>query len=59
MQSNTPRRVHDAEIKAQVMAECQRPDGSMAAVALAHGLSGNLVRRWLVRRGLKRMGLSA
>ncbi len=59
MQPNSQRRVHGAEFKAQVLAECQRPGASVAAVALAHGLIVNLVRKWLVGRGLKRTGLVA
>jgi len=51
--------VHGAEFKAQVLAECQRPGASVAAVALAHGLNANLLRKWLVGRGLKRAGLAA
>jgi len=31
----------------------------VAAVALAHGLNVNLVRKWLVGRGIKRTGLPA
>lgn len=59
MQPNSSRRVHGAEFKAQVLAECQRPGASVAAVALAHGLNVNLVRKWLVGRGLKRAALTA
>ena len=51
------RRVHGAEFKAKVMAACQEPGASVAAVAVAHGLNPNLVRKWLVGRGLKRTGL--
>ncbi|MCK7500310.1 MAG: hypothetical protein MZW92_65980 [Comamonadaceae bacterium] len=40
----------------QVLAECQQPGASVAAVALAHDLNANLVRRWLAGRGLKRTG---
>lgn len=58
MQPNSQRRVHGAEFKAQVLADCQRPGASVAAVALAHGLNVNLVRKWLVGRGLKRAGLA-
>jgi transposase len=57
MQPNSQRRVHSAEFKAQVLAECRRPGASVAAVALSHGLNVNLVRKWLVGRGLKRTGL--
>ena len=53
------RRRHDPEFKATVMAECQQPGASVAAVSLAHGLNVNLVRKWLVGKGLKRTGLSA
>jgi len=51
--------VHDAEFKARVLAECEQPGASVAAVALAHGLNVNLLRKWLVGRGLKRAGLVA
>jgi transposase len=51
--------VHGAEFKAQVLAACRQPGASVAAVALAHGLNVNLVRKWLVGRGLKRTGLVA
>ena len=51
--------MHGAEFKAQVLAECRRPGASVAAVALSHGLNVNLVRKWLVGRGLKRAGLRA
>ncbi len=59
MQPRSQRRVHGAEFKAQVLAECQRPGASVAAIALAHGLNANLLRKWLVGRGLKRAGLAA
>lgn len=59
MQPRSQRRVHSAEFKAQVLAECQQPGASVAAVALAHGLNVNLLRKWLVGRGIKRAGLAA
>ena len=40
--------VHGAEFKAQVLAECGQPGASVAAIALAHGLNVNLLRKWLV-----------
>jgi transposase len=50
MQSKgAPRRRHGKALKAQVLAECSKPDASVAAVALAHGLNANLVHKW--RRG--------
>ena len=42
------RRKHSAEFKAKVVAACRKPGMSMAAVALAHGLNANLLRRWVV-----------
>lgn len=41
------RRHHSAVFKQQVVEACQRPGVSVAAVALAHGLNANLLRRWL------------
>lgn len=58
MQPRSQRRVHSAEFKAQVLAECQQPGASVAAIALAHGLNVNLLRKWLVGRGIKRTGLA-
>ncbi|MHB1122608.1 MAG: transposase [Ramlibacter sp.] len=61
MQSQTSqplsRRTHDAKFKASVIAACREPGASVAAVAQAHGLNANLVRKWLVGRGVKRCGL--
>ena len=59
MQPRSQRRVHGAEFKTQVLAECMQPGASVAAVALAHGLNVNLLRKWLVGRGIKRTGLAA
>lgn len=60
MHPNTaPRRVHDAQFKAAVLAACNAPGASISAVALAHGLNANLVRKWRHGRGLKRTGLAA
>lgn len=49
-----PRRVHSAEFKAQVIAQCREPGASVAAVAMAHGVNANVVRKWLAGHGLKR-----
>lgn len=40
------RRRHDAELKRQVLAECEAPGASVARIALEHGLNANLVHRW-------------
>ena len=39
---------HSAEFKASVVAECLKPGGSIAAVALAHGLNANRLRKWVI-----------
>jgi transposase len=49
------RRSHSAEFKAKVIRACAQPGVSVAAVALAHGLNANLVRRWLNGRGVDRV----
>ena len=59
MQPKSQRRVHSAEFKAQVLTECQQAGASVAAIALAHGLNVNLLRKWLIGRGIKRSGLAA
>lgn len=41
------RRRHSAEFKAQLVAACRRPGVSSAAVALAHSVNANLLRRWV------------
>ncbi len=41
-----PRRRHGKELKAQVLAACDEPGASVAAVAQAHGLNANLVHKW-------------
>jgi len=47
------RRRYSEELKAQVMAECDSPDASVAKVAIAHGINANVVHRWrqLAREG--------
>jgi len=42
------RRRHSAEFKADVIAECLKPGVSIAAVALAHGLNANMLRKWVI-----------
>ena len=55
MHSNSgPRRRHDNELKAKVLAACDEPGASISGVALAHGLNANLVRKWRSGRGTKR-----
>ena len=51
------RRRHSAEVKYQVVAACDEPGASVAAVAHAHGLNANLVHKW--RRSLDIKSLSS
>lgn len=46
MPSKPARRHHSAEFKAKVLAACDEPGASVAAVALAHDLNANLVHKW-------------
>lgn len=39
-------RAHPPQLRAQVLAECDRPGASVAKVALRHGLNANLVHKW-------------
>jgi transposase len=41
------RRSHSDEFKANAVAACMQPGVSMAAVAMAHGVNANLLRRWV------------
>jgi len=41
------RRLHSNEFKAGAVATCMQPGMSMAAVAMAHGVNANLLRRWV------------
>ena len=47
------RRRYSAELKAQVLAQCDAPGASVAQVAMSHGINANVVHRWrqLVREG--------
>jgi len=54
--NNSSRRIHSAEFKTRILAECRQPGASVSAVAIAHGLNTNVVRKWLAGHGLKRMG---
>jgi len=40
------RQRYSAQLKAQVMAECEAPGASVARVAMAHGINANVVHRW-------------
>ena len=40
------RRRYSAELKVQVLAECDAPDASVAKVAMVRGINANVVHRW-------------
>jgi len=37
---------YTAEMKAQVVAQCEGSGASVAKVAMAHGINANVVHRW-------------
>jgi transposase-like protein len=41
------RRTHSKTFKAMLVAQCQEPGASIAAVAMAHQINANLLRTWL------------
>ena len=45
-ESRERRQRYSAELKAQIMAECEAPGASVARVAMAHGINANVVHRW-------------
>ncbi len=48
--NRTGRRTYSPEYKLEIVDECSVPGVSVAAVALAHRMNANLVRRWIVQR---------
>ncbi|MES2251387.1 MAG: transposase [Pseudomonadota bacterium] len=51
--SGRRRRMHSDEFKADAVAACAQPGMSMAAVAMAHGINANLLRRWVHEAEMK------
>jgi transposase len=47
--NRTGRRTYTLDYKLGVVRQCSEPGVSVAAVALAHRINANLVRRWIVR----------
>ena len=47
--NRTGRRTYTLEYKVDLVRQCSVPGVSVAAIALAHGINANLVRRWIVR----------
>jgi transposase len=50
--NRTGRRTYTDEFKSAVVRECSEPGVSLAAVAMAHRINANLVRRWVRHRGI-------
>ncbi len=60
MAAGRRRRKHSDEFKARAVLACEQPGVSMAAVALAHGVNANLLRRWVLRhRGAGSVAMSS
>jgi transposase len=45
-ENSRKRRRYGAELKVQILAECDRPGASVAKVAMAHGINANIVHGW-------------
>lgn len=45
------RRRYTDEYKARLVAQCQQPHVSVAAIALSHGINANLLRKWIREQG--------
>ena len=46
-QKRDGRCVYDRQAKRELVRRCQQPGVSVAALALAHGLNANLLRKWI------------
>ena len=53
------RRRYSAQLRAQILAECDAPGASVARVAISHGINANIVHGWrkLARRGEAEVGV--
>lgn len=52
-------RTYTKQFKAELVAACQQPDCSIAALAASHGMNANVLQRWLKeheRSGRHRLG---
>jgi len=45
-ENDRKRRRYGAELKAQILAECNAPGASVAKMAMAHGVNANIVHGW-------------
>ena len=53
-QKRNGRCVYDKQAKRELVRRCQLPGVSVAAMALAHGLNANLLRKWITMAGPRR-----
>ena len=54
------RSIYDRTAKRELVRRCQQPGVSVAAIALAHGLNANLLRKWItMASGHRASGRSA
>jgi len=56
VEQSRKRKRYGAELKAQILAECEVPGASVAKVAMSHGINANIVHGW---RKLAREGTAA
>jgi len=47
--NRTGRRTYTLQYKLGIVKQCSAPEASVAAIAMAHRINANLVRRWIVR----------
>lgn len=45
-ENSRKRRRYGAELKAQILAECDMPGASVAKVAMSHGINANILHGW-------------
>ena len=45
-ENSRKRRRYGADLKTQILAECDQPGASVAKVAMAHGINANIVHGW-------------
>jgi transposase-like protein len=55
-QKRNGRCMYDKQAKRELVRRCQQPGVSVAAMALAHGLNANLLRKWITMSGRGRRG---
>ena len=53
------RRRYSAELKRQILSECEQPGASVASVALSHGINANVVHKWRRLAGAARLPVAS